>query len=115
MKKVFSIICLVILVSIMTACGKNMIGTYKLLEMESGGQKFSAKDLEALGIKMELVVKEKKKAVFSLDGEEQELTYNDKEFIGKNLETSEEEIIPYNLDGNKIILEKNGEKLVFEK
>ena len=115
MKKLLSILFIVVLITATTACGKNMIGTYKLLEMESSGQKLTAKELETLGIKMELVIKDNEKAVFSIDSDKQELTYNDKEFIGNNVETGEKESIPYQLDGNKIIMKKNGEKLTFQK
>ena len=115
MKKLLSILFIVVLITATTACGKNMIGTYKLMKLESSGENFTAKDLETLGIKMQLVIKDNGKAVFSIDGDSQELTYNDKEFIGNNVETGEKEIIPYQLDGNKIIMEKNGEKLTFQK
>ena len=115
MKKLLSILFIVVLITVTTACGKNMIGTYKLLEMESSGQKFTAKELETLGIKMELVIKDNEKAVFSIDGDSQELTYNDKEFIAKNVETNESRSYSYQFDGNKIIMEKDGEKLTFQK
>ena len=117
MKKVLSVLCVLVLVVMLTACGKKtMVGTYKLIEMEANGEKADAKMLETLGIKMELVVNDDKTAVLKMDGEQDEkLTYNDKEFIGKDEETGEDMSISYTLDGKKLTLSKDGEKMVFEK
>ena len=115
MKKVFGILCITLLISIVTACGKGMIGTYELLEMESSGERYTAKDFKTLGIKYQLIIQDNNNAIFSLDGLQQQLTYNEKEFISKNLTTGENEYIPYKIENNKIIIEKNGEKFVFQK
>ena len=115
MKRLLSIISIIVLASALTACGKSIVGNYKLLEIESSNEKISAEDLDELRIKMELVVKDDKNAELILDGESQVLTYDDKEFVSKNLETGESEIMTYKVDGDKIIVDKNGEKLTFQK
>ena len=115
MKKILSLVCLFVFAIILTACSSGMKGTYKLVEMAAGEEKYDAKQLEALGIKMELVVKDDKTAEITMDGETITLTYNDKEFTGKDQTTGEEKSIPYTVDGNKIILTDDGETMTFQK
>lgn len=115
MKKILSIACLFVFAILLTACSSGLKGTYKLVEMAAGEEKYDAKTLETLEIKMELVVKDDKTAELTLDGETISLTYNDKEFIGKDQSTGEEKSIPYTVDGNKIILTDDGETMTFQK
>ena len=64
---------------------------------------------------MELIIKDDKNAVLKAAGEEKQLTYDDKNFTGKNDETGEDESIPYTLEGNTLTLTQDGEKMVFKK
>ena len=116
MKKVFSFLAIFIVAIMLTACGSK-VGTYKLVEMEAGGEKVDAASLEQFGLKMELIIKDDKNAVLKIADDEKEtaLTYDDKTFTGIDEETGEEESIPYTFEGNKIILSQDGQKLVFQK
>ena len=117
MKKVLSILCVFVLAIMLTACSKGMTGTYKLVEMSSGGEKVGEETLKTLGIQMELKIKDDKNAVLSMDGDEVELTYDGSTFTGKDLETGEVKSIPYKVDGNKIIITDTdeGEEMTFKK
>lgn len=115
MKKILSILCVMVIAFMLTACGSKT-GTYKLVEMVSAsGEKIDATTLEQYGLTMELIIKDDKNAVLKADGEEKPLTYDDKTFTGKDDETGEEESIPYTLEGNTLTLTQDGEKLVFKK
>lgn len=116
MKKILSVLCVLVLTVMLTACGKEtIVGKYTVVEMSSGGQTMSAETLKSLGMTIELEVKEDKTAFLSMMGEGIELTYDDKAFTGKDEETGEEKSIPYKLDGKKLTLEIEGEKIVFQK
>ena len=114
MKKILSILCVMVIAFMLTACGSKT-GTYKLVSMESAEMNLTAEDLEKFGMTMELIIKDDKNAVLKANGEEKTLTYDDKTFTGKDDETGEEESIPYTLEGNTLTLTQDGEKLVFKK
>ena len=114
MKKILSVLCVLVVAFMLTACGSKT-GTYKLVSMESAEMKLTAEDLEKYGMTMELIIKDDKNAVLKAAGEEKQLTYDDKNFTGKNEETGEDESIPYTLEGNTLTLTQDGEKMVFKK
>ena len=116
MKKILGILCVFVIALMLTACGsKGLSGTYKLVEMESAGQKVDASGLASYGITMELTIKDEKNAVLVSDGEEKPLTYDDKYFTGVDDTTGETRSISYEVSGSKIILTDDGEKLIFQK
>ena len=115
MKKILSVLCVLVVAFMLTACGSKT-GTYKLVEMiGASGEKVDSKMIEQFGMTMELVIKDDKNAVLKAGGEEKTLTYDDKNFTGKDDETGEEESFPYTLEGNTLTLTQDGEKLVFKK
>ncbi len=112
MKKTLSIVSLalvaVLMMGILAACGGNKLsdGTYKLVEMIQDGEDLSDQlsTMEEAGISMDLVVNGDKATLMDT-----ELTIKD----GKISDGNEE--IPYTVSGNKITLEQDGTKMVFEK
>lgn len=116
MKKILSVLCVLVLTVMLTACGKDsIVGKYTAVEMSSEEQTMSIETLKSLGMTIELEVKDDKTAKLSMMGESVDLTYDDKTFTGKNEETGETESISYKLEGNKLTLEMKDEKIVFEK
>ena len=80
--------------------------------MVDDGHTTTKEDLEALkklGFEVKLDMREDKTGTLSLFGEDTELTYD-----SKNI-TIKEESAPYTFEDNKISMEQNGSKLVFEK
>lgn len=91
-----------------TACGNSTLGYYKLTSAEASGMSFDSSTLAAVGMdKGYILLKEDGKAKLSAAGQEQELTYDDKNF------TAGGESIPYTLKDGVITMEKDGTKLVF--
>ena len=115
MKKILSLLCVLVLTFMLTACGSSIVGKYTAIEMVSNGKTVTADDLKNYGMTIELEVKDDKTAHLSMLGEEIDLTYDDKVFTGKDDETGESKGIPYTLNGNKLTLEIEGEKIVFKK
>lgn len=92
----------------LTACGNSTLGYYKLTSAEASGMSFDSSTLAAVGMdKGYILLKEDGKAKLSAAGQEQELTYDDKNF------TAGSESIPYTLKDGVITMEKDGTKLVF--
>lgn len=90
----------------------NIAGQYELYEMTSGDESYTNEELEslkALGLKVTLELKEDHTGTLDLFGENMELTYDNKNMIvdGK--------AEPYTVKDDKITLEQEGEKLVFQK
>lgn len=91
-----------------TACGNSTLGYYKLTSAEASGMSFDSSTLAAVGMdKGYILLKEDGKAKLSAAGQEQELTYDDKNF------TADGESISYTLKDGVITMEKDGTKLVF--
>ena len=81
---------------------------YKLTSAEASGMSFDSSTLAAVGMdKGYILLKEDGKAKLSAAGQEQELTYDDKNF------TADGDSIPYTLKDGVITMEKDGTKLVF--
>lgn len=92
----------------LTACGNSTLGYYKLTSAEASGMSFDSSTLAAVGMdKGYILLKEDGKAKLSAAGQEQEFTYDDKNF------TIGSESIPYTLKDGVITMEKDGTKLVF--
>lgn len=88
--------------------GNSTLGYYKLTSAEASGMSFDSSTLAAVGMdKGYILLKEDGKAKLSAAGQEQELTYDDKNF------TANGESIPYTLKDGVITMEKDGTKLVF--
>lgn len=89
-------------------CGNSTLGYYKLTSAEASGMSFDSSTLAAVGMdKGYILLKEDGKAKLSAAGQEQELTYDDKNF------TADGDSIPYTLKDGVITMEKDGTKLVF--
>ena len=112
MKRIFTIsvaaVMALLMVLSLTACGNSTLGYYKLTSAEASGTSFDSSTLAAVGMdKGYILLKEDGKAKLSAAGQEQELTYDDKNF------TANGESIPYTLKDGVITMEKDGTKLVF--
>ena len=96
MKRIFTIsvaaVMALLMVLSLTACGNSTLGYYKLTSAEASGMSFDSSTLAAVGMdKGYILLKEDGKAKLSAAGQEQELTYDDKNF------TAGSESIPYTL------------------
>ena len=94
MKRIFTIsvaaVMALLMVLSLTACGNSTLGYYKLTSAEASGMSFDSSTLAAVGMdKGYILLKEDGKAKLSAAGQEQELTYDDKNF------TAGSESIPY--------------------
>ena len=107
MKRIFTIsvaaVMALLMVLSLTACGNSTLGYYKLTSAEASGSTLAAVGMD----KGYILLKEDGKAKLSAAGQEQELTYDDKNF------TAGSESIPYTLKDGVITMEKDGTKLVF--
>ncbi len=115
MRKMFCILLMFVSLLILTACGSNMIGKYKLVEMADGEVTYDSKYLDSLGIEYWLEIKDEKNAIISAGSEKVDLTYDDKSFTGKDIKTGEITSLSYTKDGNKIIIIEEKTKMTFEK
>lgn len=105
MKRIFTIsvaaVMALLMVLSLTACGNSTLGYYKLTSAEASGMSFDSSTLAAVGMdKGYILLKEDGKAKLSAAGQEQELTYDDKNF------TAGSESIPYTLKDGVITMEK---------
>ena len=85
MKRIFTIsvaaVMALLMVLSLTACGNSTLGYYKLTSAEASGMSFDSSTLAAVGMdKGYILLKEDGKAKLSAAGQEQELTYDDKNF-----------------------------------
>lgn len=85
MKRIFTISVVAVMALLMvlslTACGNSTLGYYKLTSAEASGMSFDSSTLAAVGMdKGYILLKEDGKAKLSAAGQEQELTYDDKNF-----------------------------------
>lgn len=83
MKRIFTIsvaaVMALLMVLSLTACGNSTLGYYKLTSAEASGMSFDSSTLAAVGMdKGYILLKEDGKAKLSAAGQEQELTYDDK-------------------------------------
>ena len=111
MKRTISIVALVLvavlMVGCLAACGGSLgDGTYKLVEMKQGDQDMSDQIaiMEAAGMSIDLVVKGDKATLMG-----QEMTIKDGKFVVGD------ESVPFSVSGNKVTVEQEGTKMVFEK
>lgn len=91
---------------------RKLVGYYEIYEMTSEDQNYSneeLKSLKSLGFKVTLELNEDKKGTLSLFGDTMDLTYDNKNI------TVDGESTPYTLKDNKLSMEQDGIKLVFEK
>ena len=110
MKRIFTIsvaaVMALLMVLSLTACGNSTLGYYKLTSAEASGMSFDSSTLAAVGMdKGYILLKEDGKAKLSAAGQEQELTYDDKNF------TADGESISYTLKDGVITMENNGAKI----
>ena len=106
MKRIFTIsvaaVMALLMVLSLTACGNSTLGYYKLTSAEASGMSFDSSTLAAVGMdKGYILLKEDGKAKLSAAGQEQELTYDDKNF------TAGSESIPYTLKDGVITMENH--------
>lgn len=93
MKRIFTIsvaaVMALLMVLSLTACGNSTLGYYKLTSAEASGMSFDSSTLAAVGMdKGYILLKEDGKAKLSAAGQEQELTYDDKNFTAGSREHS---------------------------
>lgn len=91
---------------------KNVVGYYELYEMSSGEESYTYDELQSLknlGLVVTLELNEDKTGELNLFGETMELTYDNKNM------TVDGESSPYTVKDDKISMEHEDEKLVFQK
>ncbi len=115
MKNILKIIWILTLTFMVTACNNDIKGHYKLIEITANGLPISGEALKQTGLHMELTIIDEENAILTTNNEEQKLVYDDKELVGFNVKSGENDIYTYTLDGNKITLIKDNEKMVFKK
>ena len=114
MKKIICVLCItVLLVMSLTACkGQSLDGSYKLVEMETGGEDISSV-LKSVNILMEI---EADHAVLNFAGQMLEWEVDTETGVMRSSEGME---TPYSVEDNRIILESEADgtnsRMVFEK
>lgn len=91
---------------------KNVVGYYELYEMSSGEESYTYDELQSLknlGLVVTLELNEDKTGELNLFGETMELKYDNKNM------TVDGESSPYTAKDDKISMEHDDEKLVFQK
>lgn len=112
MKKIFGFLLGIMLLISLTGCGANrLVGTYSLVELTENGETYGIDVLKMVDLSYELDVQDSKNAILKLTDEDVKLTYDNEKFVNVNSETT----IPYSVSGNRITIEFNNEKMVFEK
>ena len=114
MKKVLYGLLIVLIMVIVSGCGKEdrMVGKYYLIEIKSGGETYSKSLIETLGLDFTLEIKKDNKATLLMGNEILDLKYDNQKFISVS---DEEDIFTYTINGNVITLNYNKENMTFEK
>ena len=109
----------------LTACGggkATLTGDWKLYSMESGGQKFSAKDAETVGFTFAVSLNEDKTAKIETLGLELTGTWEETNATTavatvkmSDLPDEEGSEFTFVLDGNRLSVDADGVKILFEK
>lgn len=119
MKKGIKILLLVVISLMMVGCGcqkeeKKEENTgpqiYKIIELSNDTDKYDKNELQEVGINYELIINDQENAVLKMGSQELKLIYNEKSFITEN-----EDILAYVKSNNRITIDMDGEKMVFEK
>ena len=111
MKKLLFIVILFISIFIISGCGHNMIGNYKIVEVREGSTIITGKDLNNKNFNYSLKVNKNKTDILKTE-EKIRIKYNDKYFY--SIDDSSDRIL-YKYENNKIILDIDNLKLVFKK
>ena len=101
----------VVIVLIVVLSGKGgIVGKWKLDSAEAMGMTITKEQLSMFGMdNMEIEFKADGKGTMTMMGETVDFTYNDK------VMTRDGQDLPYTLDGNKLIIEESGTKMIFTK
>ena len=105
---VVAVVAIVVAIVLLTSKA-NPVGTWTLVEVSEGGQSYDTSSLSLLGMTGTLELKDDKTGTMSIFGSSTNLTWDD-----KNL-TVDGQATAYSISGNKLTLENNGSKMVFEK
>lgn len=107
-----ALFCTVLLVGCGSDYKKKMAGSYTMIEMKSGKETITAKQLKSLGVEATLEVKADGTAKLDLAGDKTELKFDKKYFTDKK---SGKEKIKYTVKGKKLTMEDDDTSMVFEK
>lgn len=91
---------------------KELVGNYDLIEMTEGEEVTTKEDIDLLkkfGLIVSLELREDGTGTLDLFGDTEELNFDDKNI------TADDEEVPYTFEENKLTMEKEDTKLVFEK
>ena len=110
-------IILVAALFMLTGCGnkfdmKKMAGSYELIEMKDSDKNYSKEDIEQLknyGLNFTIELKDDGTGSMDLFGEKSDLKYDDKGI------TVDDDTVSYTFEDNKLSLESDDTKMVFEK
>lgn len=111
--KLLCVIMVLSMLFVFAACGK--AGTYVLSGAEIQGEEYDADDLDVLGLDPDdcyIELKSDGTGEVSLFGEEMDIEWEDDEMWP---EDDEDDIQEFEIDGKDLILEYEGEKLIFTK
>ena len=106
------VLCMVLSLS---ACGFLVAGTYTLSGAEIQGEEYDADDLESLGLDPDecyIKLEADGTGEVNLFGDEMDIEWKDDEMWP---EDDEDDIQEFEIDGKDLILEYEGEKLIFTK
>ena len=116
------VIMVIAMIMTLSACGgkTTLPGNWKISSLETGGVKFSAKDAAAMGFSFEVSLNEDKTASIETLGIELKGTWKTNDDITAVADVTIEgsptsSTFTFKLDGNKLIMDQDGQKITFEK
>lgn len=109
-KILLSVLLILSILSCFAACGsKGPSGTYNLVSMEMDGETIDADTLKEFGMEVTITFNSDGTGSIVMADEKEEFEWKDNKIIADGEEIS------FQLDGNKLTLEQDGETMVFSK
>ncbi len=114
MKKIFYF-SFILMCLCLTGCKKELIGNYEMIQMNNGENVITQYDLKSYGISFILTIQNNGKAILNEGNIVTNLTYDGEKFVSINQNAQEKRELKYSVDGEKIILDESGDKMIFQK
>lgn len=109
-KILLSVLLILSMLACLAACGsKGPSGTYNLVSMEMDGEKVDADMLAEYGLEVTITFNSDGTGNIDMMGDKEEFEWKDNKIMADGDEIS------FQLDGNKLTLEEDGETMVFSK
>lgn len=110
-KILLSVLVILSILASFAACGsKGPSGTYELVSMEMDGETVDADMLKEFGVEATITFNSDGTGSVDMMGDKEEFTWK-----GNTLTADDGEEISFKLEGDKLTLESDGEKMVFSK